>query len=79
MTGRVVQAAEAEGIGLVNRVLPHDQLLDSALEAARGIAGLSRDDVGVLKGMYDGAAARVGPDALTFERAAALGSLPRHD
>ncbi|MDO8278437.1 MAG: enoyl-CoA hydratase-related protein [Burkholderiaceae bacterium] len=37
-TGRVVDSAEAERIGLVNRVVPDAQLLDTALELAALIA-----------------------------------------
>lgn len=37
-TGRVVGAAEAERIGLVSRVVPHDDLLPAALELAGAIA-----------------------------------------
>jgi enoyl-CoA hydratase/carnithine racemase len=40
-TGRVVGAAEAERIGLVNRVVPAEQLMDQALEMARLIASNS--------------------------------------
>ena len=35
LTGRMVDAAEAERIGLVTRVVPDDDLLDAALETAR--------------------------------------------
>ncbi|MBY8857338.1 enoyl-CoA hydratase/isomerase family protein [Nocardia sp. CA2R105] len=37
-TARIVEAAEAERIGLVNRVVPAEQLLDEALAMARQIA-----------------------------------------
>ena len=37
-TGRVVDAAEARALGLVSRVLPHDELLPAALALAREIA-----------------------------------------
>ena len=38
LSGRLYEAQELEGKGLVNRVVPHDQLLDEALETARTIA-----------------------------------------
>ena len=37
-TGRPIDAAEAERIGLVSRVVPHDRLMDAALEVADAIA-----------------------------------------
>ena len=37
-TGRVVDAAEAQALGLVSRVVPHDDLLPTALELATTIA-----------------------------------------
>jgi enoyl-CoA hydratase len=37
-TGRIVDAAEARALGLVSRVVPHDQLLPTAVALAREIA-----------------------------------------
>jgi enoyl-CoA hydratase len=37
-TGRTVNAQEAERIGLVNRVVPHEKLMDEAMAMARQIA-----------------------------------------
>ncbi|MHC4133886.1 MAG: enoyl-CoA hydratase/isomerase family protein [Planctomycetota bacterium] len=37
LTGRIFDAAEAERIGLVNRVVPDDEVLDAARELARQI------------------------------------------
>ncbi|KAA0116195.1 enoyl-CoA hydratase [Mycolicibacterium sp. P9-22] len=42
LTGRDVDAAEAERIGLVSGVTPEDELLSHCLEMARGIAAFSR-------------------------------------
>ena len=41
LTGRDVDAAEAERIGLVSRVVPADELLDAAYEVAERIIGFS--------------------------------------
>ena len=41
LTGRIIDATEADAIGLVTRVVPDDQLLDSALETASLIAANS--------------------------------------
>jgi enoyl-CoA hydratase/carnithine racemase len=38
LTGRLVDAGEAAQIGLVSRVVPHDELLPTALALARDIA-----------------------------------------
>ena len=38
LTGRIIDAAEAGRIGLVNKVVPHDRLLDEALALAEEIA-----------------------------------------
>jgi enoyl-CoA hydratase/carnithine racemase len=40
-TGRIVEAEEAARIGLVNRIVAADRLLDEAIELARRIAGNS--------------------------------------
>ena len=43
MTGRMVDAQEAASMGLINRLVPHEQLMETALEMARGLArGASR-------------------------------------
>ena len=41
LTGRVFESDEADRLGLVTRVVPDDELLDSALETARLIVGNS--------------------------------------
>ena len=42
LTGRMMDAKEAERCGLVSRIVPEDDLLDTAMEAARRIASFSR-------------------------------------
>lgn len=41
LTGRIIDAAEAEAIDLVTKVVPDDELLDAALDTARLIRGNS--------------------------------------
>ena len=41
LTGRMMDAAEAERSGLVSRVVPADKLVDEALSVARKIAGMA--------------------------------------
>jgi enoyl-CoA hydratase len=45
LTGRMMDAAEAERAGLVARVVPADQLMDEATKAAETIAGMSLPSV----------------------------------
>ena len=49
LTGRDVDAAEAERIGLVSRVVAPETLLDTALEIGRGIGAWSRPGVELTK------------------------------
>jgi len=49
LTGRDVAAAEAAAIGLVSRVVPDDQLLESCLETAADITRWSRPGVELTK------------------------------
>ena len=53
LTGRRVPAEEAQRIGLLNRVVPRDQLLESALELASMISANSEYGVYMTKiGMW---------------------------
>jgi enoyl-CoA hydratase len=38
LTGRIIDGEESARIGLVNRVVPHDQLMEKAMEVAAEIA-----------------------------------------
>ncbi len=49
LTGRMMDAAEAERSGLVSRVVPADTLIDVAIEAAASIAAKSRLSVMMAK------------------------------
>ena len=49
LTGRMMDAAEAERSGLVSRVVPADKLMDEALAAAEKIAAMSRPAAAMAK------------------------------
>jgi len=51
LSGRDVDATEAERIGLVSRTMPHDKLLDTCYELADRIIGFSRVGVEATKGL----------------------------
>jgi enoyl-CoA hydratase/carnithine racemase len=62
MTGEVIDAVRAERIGLVTEVVPHDRLLDRALELAEAIAEVPGPTMLGLKEIYtEGAAAVIDP------------------
>jgi enoyl-CoA hydratase len=68
LTGRMMDAAEAERAGLVSRVVPADRLLDEALEAAAKIASLSRPSVLMAKEAVNRALETTLEEGLRFER-----------
>src|SRR5678810_978315 len=49
LTGRMMDAAEAERSGLVSRVVPADKLMEEALSAAEKIAAMSRPAAAMAK------------------------------
>jgi enoyl-CoA hydratase/carnithine racemase len=55
LTGRMMDAAEAERCGLVSRVVPLAELLPTAMEAAKKIASLSSNAVMLTKEMVNAA------------------------
>ncbi|EPF00005.1 enoyl-CoA hydratase [Rhizobium grahamii] len=68
LTGRMMDAAEAERAGLVSRVVAPDRLLDDALEAAAKIASLSRPSVLMAKEAVNRALETTLDEGLRFER-----------
>ncbi len=68
LTGRMMDAAEAERAGLVSRVVAPDRLLDEALEAAARIASLSRPSVLMAKEAVGRAFETTLEEGLRFER-----------
>jgi len=67
MTGEVVDAARAERMGLVTEVVPHERLLDRALELAGQIAEVPGPTMASLKEIYTTGAAAVIDPALAAE------------
>lgn len=51
LSGRIIDAAEAGRIGLVNRVVPHDTLLDAAIDTAAEIAFNPTESLLAIKGL----------------------------
>ncbi len=68
LTGRMMDAAEAERAGLVARVVPADKLLDEALAAASKIASYSRPSVLMAKEAVNRAQETTLEEGLRFER-----------
>lgn len=79
LTGRVVDAAEAERIGLVSRVVPHDRLASAAATTARAIADADPAVVGRLLRVYADAEGRNLAGRLAVERRAVLAAPVRTD
>jgi enoyl-CoA hydratase len=68
LTGRTMDAAEAERSGLVSRVVPADKLLDEALAMAARIAGMSRPAVMIAKEAVNRAYETSLAEGVRFER-----------
>jgi enoyl-CoA hydratase len=68
LTGRLMDAAEAERAGLVSRVVPADQVLEEALAVAATIAGHSLPSVMMLKEAMNRAYESPLSEGLLFER-----------
>ena len=68
LTGRMMDAAEAEKSGLVARIIPADQLLEETLKAAQIIAGYSLPVVMMIKESVNRAFESSLNEGLLFER-----------
>ncbi|WP_230969514.1 enoyl-CoA hydratase [Nitrogeniibacter aestuarii] len=68
LTGRMMNAEEAERAGLVSRIVPADTLLDEALKAAGSIAGYSLPVVMMIKESVNRAFESGLSEGLLFER-----------
>jgi enoyl-CoA hydratase len=68
LTGRMMDAAEAERAGLVSRVVPADKLIDEALAAAAVICTMSLPSVMMAKESVNRAYETPLADGITYER-----------
>ena len=68
LTGRLMDAAEAERAGLVSRVVPADRLLDEAIAVATAIAQLSLPAVMIAKEAVNRAFESPLSEGLAYER-----------
>ena len=68
LTGRMMDAAEAESAGLVARVVPHDKLMGEALAAAKAVASFGRPSVLMAKEAVNRAFETTLSEGLMFER-----------
>lgn len=79
LTGRMMDAAEAERSGLVSRVVPAAELLDEALKVAAGIAGKSRPAVFMTKEAVNRAYETTLAEGVHFERRLFYGAFASED
>jgi len=68
LTGRLMDAGEAERAGLVSRVISSDKLLEEALKTAAAIAALSRPSVMIAKECVNRAYETTMSEGVRFER-----------
>ncbi len=68
LTGRMMDAAEAERCGLVSRVVPAETLLDEALQAAERMAQLSLPSLMMAKEAVNRAFETTLQEGIRFER-----------
>lgn len=66
-TGNFVDAAEAHRLGLVNHVVPHDELLRFTRRIASDVASGDQDAVRSMKRIYDHSWRVTGADAIAYE------------
>ncbi|MNN77071.1 putative enoyl-CoA hydratase echA8 [compost metagenome] len=68
LTGRMMDAQEAERCGLVSRLVPADQLIDEALKAAERIGELSAPVIMMAKESVNRAFETTLAEGIRFER-----------
>jgi methylglutaconyl-CoA hydratase len=73
LTGELIDAAEACRLGLINRVVPPEQLLDKAMEWARSLADGGPNALALTKSLLQ----RFSRQALSVEETARASAAPR--
>jgi len=68
LTGRMMDAKEAESAGLVSRIVPADKLMDEAMEVAATIASMSRTSTLMAKESVNRAFESTLSEGIRFER-----------
>jgi len=68
LTGRMMDAEEAERSGLVSRIVAADDLLEDALKTAKNIAALSKPSVMMAKSAVNRAYETTLTEGIRFER-----------
>lgn len=68
LTGRMMDAKEAESCGLVSRIVPANDLIEEALEAGRKIANFSKPSVQLTKAAVNRAFETTLQEGVLFER-----------
>ncbi|MEL6667102.1 MAG: enoyl-CoA hydratase-related protein [Pseudomonadota bacterium] len=79
LTGRMIDGEEADRIGLVSRVVPHDDLLDVAMQAAATIAEFSLPSIMAAKEMVGRALELPTTEGVRFERRLFMGLFGTED
>lgn len=77
LTGRHVGPAEAAAWGLVNRVVPHAELLDTARAVATAVAEVEPDAAAAMLDLYARTSSTTGAEAAETERAVSAAWLER--
>ncbi len=68
LTGRMMDAEEAERAGLVSRIVPASDLLDEAMKVAKSVASMSRPSTLICKESVNRAFETTLSEGITFER-----------
>lgn len=79
LTGRMIDGEEADRIGLVSRVVPHDDLLSVAMEAAESVAEFSIPSIMAAKEMVGRALELPTTEGVRFERRLFMGLFGTND